>query len=82
MSTSLVGLSSSDVVYAQQAATHVTITLNGITVHVEIDGKKKGLNVVNINFIDKKHYHSLKSKLTNSPQHVATILFHFKALLF
>ena len=69
MSASLIGLSSSDVAYAQQAATHVTITLDGITAHAEIDAKS-GLNVVNINFINMKHYNSLKSKLTNSPQRV------------
>ena len=68
MCTSLTGLSSSDVAYAQQAATHVKIAIDNITVCGEIDVSKKELNVINVNFTNKHDYHSLKSKLTSNPQ--------------
>ena len=66
----LTGLSSSDVAYAQQAATHVNITIDNITVCGEIEIKKKQLKVINVNFTDKCDYLSLKSKLTSNPQTV------------
>ena len=68
MSASLTGLSSSDVAYARQAATHVKITVNSITVYAEIDNRRKELNVVIVKFTDRNHYDSLKSKLTSHPQ--------------
>ena len=68
MSASLAGLSSSDVAYAQQAATHVEITVNGIIVCAEIDNRRKELNVVNIKFKNKNYYDSLKSMFTNNSQ--------------
>ena len=45
MSAYLVGLSSSDIVYAQQAATHVEIIVDDTTVCAEIDVSKKELAV-------------------------------------
>ena len=68
MYASLAGLSSSDVAYAQQAATHVNITVDGVTVCAEIDSKRKELNVVNAKFTDINDYYFLKSKLTRNPQ--------------
>ena len=43
---SLVGLSTNDVAYAQQAASDVKIAVDGYTVHAEIDDSKKELDVI------------------------------------
>ena len=68
MYASLAGLSSSNVAYAQQAATCVEITMDGITMCAEIDNKRKELNVINVKFTDKNDNYFLKSKLTRNPQ--------------
>ena len=68
MSVSLIGLSSSDVDYAQQAATHVEITVDDTSVCAEIDHiYKKGLIV---KFKNPDDYSLLKSKLTSCSQTV------------
>ena len=77
----LVGLSSIDVAYVQQAAAHVEITTNGATVQAEISAygvSNKGLDVVNVMFNDKHScYHLLNSKITKqSPVEVHFLLKH------
>ena len=64
---SLDGLSSSDVAYAQQAATHADITVDGITVRAKLDPKGKKLEVINVEF-SIKDYQFLKSKLAKTSQ--------------
>ena len=77
---SLVGLTSNDVVYIEQAATHVVITASGTTVSAEIDNfhvSKKGLEVVNVKFNDEHSFRLLKSKISKqSPHPVHFILKH------
>ena len=63
MSASLVGLSSSDVAYAQQAATHVEITVDGVAVCAEIDVHKKELSV---KFKNPDDYSLLKSSCSQT----------------
>ena len=56
MRGSLRGLESNDVVYIQQAATDVEITVDRVSVHAEInryDVSKKGKDVMNIVFDDE-----------------------------
>jgi len=65
---SLVGLNSSDVAYAQQAATHIKITVGDITAHAEIDVRNKELDAIKVKFKDTRYYRFLKSKLTSNPQ--------------
>ena len=43
---SLAGLNTNDVAYAQQAASDVKITLDGYTVHADMDANKKELDVI------------------------------------
>ena len=70
MCTSLTGLSSSDVAYARQAATHVKIRVGNISVQGEISSvSRKKLDVINVDFTPND-YHSLKSQLTSNPQTV------------
>ena len=69
MRGSLVGLDSNDVVYVQQAATDVEITVDRTTVYAEIaryDVSKKGKDVLHIIFDDENSYLRLKSKLQNT----------------
>jgi len=75
---SLAGLSSSDVAYAQQAATRIKITIGDITACAEIDVHNKELDVIKVKFTDRKDFRSLKSKLTSNPQtlHICFILKH------
>ena len=83
MRTSLTGLNSSDVAYAQQAATHVKIAVGNIIVCGEIKVSVKEVDIINVNFTHND-YHSLKSQLTSNPQTVAVhfVLKHsyFKSL--
>jgi len=74
MCGSLVGLDSNDVAYVQQAATHVEITVDRITVCAEISHcsvRNRGYDVVNISFGDKNCYHCLKSKINKKSQKVS-----------
>ena len=63
---SLMGLTSNDVVYIEQAATHVEITASGTTISTEIANygvSNKGLEVVNVKFNGEHSFHLLKSKI-------------------
>ena len=67
----LVGLNSNDVVYAQQAATAVEITVDS-TLIAKADITKYGVNnkgkdEVNIKFRDKQQFYRLKTKNDTSP---------------
>ena len=77
---SLVGLTSNDVAYVEQAATHVEITASGATVSAKIGNvgvSKKGYEVVNVQFNDEHSFDLLKSKITKkSPLPVHFILKH------
>ena len=73
MCASLTGLNSSDVAYAQQAATHVKIAVGNIIVCGEIKVSVKEVDVINVNFTHND-YHSLKSRLISNPQ---TVLAYF-----
>ena len=67
----MVGLSSNDVAYVEQAATHVKITVSGTTVIAEIcdyDVSNKGLDVVKVKFTDEHSYDFLKSNITKQTQ--------------
>ena len=67
MCGSLVGLSSTDVAYVQQAATHVDIIANGTAVQAIIKYygvSNSGLDVVNIKFENKSSYSFLKSRIS------------------
>ena len=79
MCGSLVGLSSNDVAYVEQSATHVDITASQTTVCAKISNygvSNKGLDVVNVQFDDEYSYYLLKSKITNSTVPVHFILKH------
>ena len=77
---SMMGLSSNDVAYVEQAATHVEITASGTTACAEISNysvSKKGLDVVTVEFDNEYNYHLLKSKITkHTPVPVHFILKH------
>ena len=77
---SVVGLSSNDVSYVEQAATHVEITASGTTEYAEISNysvSKKGFDVVTVKFDNEYNYHLLKSKITKyTPVPVHFILKH------
>ena len=67
----MVGLSSDDVAYSQQAATEVAITVGCTIVFADIAKhgvSKKGLDVVNIKFKDQKGFELLKSEIKNKSQ--------------
>ena len=73
----MVGLSSNDVAYAQQAATHIEITTRETTVCAEIINytvSNKGLDVVNAKFENEHSYHLLSSKVTKKSP---TVFVHF-----
>ena len=73
------GLSSNDVAYVEQAATHVEITASNTIIHAEISNygvNNKGLDVVNVQFDDEYSYVLLKSKITNPMVPVHFILKH------
>ena len=60
------GLNSNDVSYAQQAATHVEITIDRTIVSAEITNysvSKKGSDVVNVLFHDSERFYLFKSKI-------------------
>ena len=76
---SLVGLSSNDIAYVQQAATHVDISAGQTTVCAKISNygvSNKGLDVVNVTFDDEYSYYLLKSKITNQAVPVQFVLKH------
>ena len=61
----LTGLQSSDIVYVQQAATHVEIKVGQITVSAEIihcSTRGKGLDVLNIEFVNGEVFQHLHRK--------------------
>ena len=63
---SMMGLSSNDVAYVEQAATHVEITASGTTVCAEISNysvSKKGFDVVTVKLDNEHNYRLLKSKI-------------------
>ena len=63
---SLVGLTSNDVVYIEQTATHVEIAASGTTISAEIANygvSNKGLEVVNVRFNGEHSFHLLKLKI-------------------
>ena len=71
MCGSMVGLSSNDVAYVEQAATHANITASGTTVYAKIshyDVSNKGLDVVHIKFNEEHNYDILKSKTKKQTQ--------------
>ena len=63
---SLVGLNTNDVAYAQQAASDVKITLDGYTVHAEMDVNKKELDVIYVKCKRLNDY----ERFTSCPQTV------------
>ena len=68
----VVGLSSDDVAYLQQAAEEVTIATGNTTVHAEIlkyGFSKKGLDVVNIEFGSEEEFGLLRSKIRDKSQY-------------
>ena len=76
---SLVGLSSNDVAYVKQAATHVDITVSGDTISAVIINysvSNSGLDVVNVKFEKKHNYSLLRSKTNLSPVPVHFVLKH------
>ena len=79
MYASMMGLSSNDVAYAQQAATHVEITASGTTVCAEIinytvsNKGRQGLDVINVKFENEHNYRLLSSKVTKK----STVFVHF-----
>ena len=73
---SLVGLSSNGVSYVQQAASHIEITVSGITVYGEIvayDVSKKGSDVMNVKFSDEHSYYLLSDKIAKQ----SSVFVHF-----
>ena len=63
---SLTGLPSGDIAYAQQAATHVEITVGQITASaqiVEYGVSHKGLDVIKIKFDNVEKFYQLKTKI-------------------
>ena len=78
MCGTLVGLSSNDVVYVQQAATDVEITIGQTTVHAEIARytvSKNRQDVVKVIFNDTEDYYRLKSKICLKESR--TVFVHF-----
>ena len=79
MYSSLVGLSSNDIAYVEQSATHVDISAGQTTVCAKISNygvSNKGLDVVNVTFDDEYSYYLLKSKITNQAVPVRFVLKH------
>ena len=81
MCGSLVGLDSNDLVYIQQAATNVEITIDRTTVRAEIvrySVSKKGQDVINVTFDDddENAYYCLKSKVYKKAES-RTVFVHF-----
>ena len=67
MCGSLVGLSSNEVAYAQQAASHVQITVGNITAQAEIttyNVSSKGSDVINVRFYAEDRFSLLHFKIT------------------
>ena len=78
MCGTLVGLDSNDVVYVQQAATDVEITVGRTTVRAEIANytvSKKGQDVVKVIFKDEEDYYRLKPKVDKTKS--ITVSVHF-----
>ena len=81
MRGSLRGLDSNDVVYIQQAATDVEITVDRVSVNAEIkryDVSKKGKDVMNIVFDDEDSYYRLKSKVAKKRSQTVSVHFNLK----
>ena len=79
MYSSLVGLSSNEIAYVEQSATHVDISAGRTTVCAKISNygvSNKGLDVVNVTFDDEYSYYLLKSKITNQAVPVRFALKH------
>ena len=76
---SLVGLSSNDVAYVEQSATHVDISAGRTTVCAKISNygvSNKGVDVVNVTFDNEYSYYLLKSKITTQEVPVQFVLKH------
>lgn len=81
MRGSLIGLDSNDVVYVQQAANDVEITVDRVSVHADIsryDVSKKGKDVMNIVFDDEHSYYRLKSKVAKRRSQIVSVHFNLK----
>ena len=81
MCGTLVGLDSNDVVYVQQAATDVEITIGRTTVRAEIANytvSKKGQDVVKVIFDDEEGYYRLKSKIYKKESRNVSVHFVLK----
>ena len=81
MCGTLVGLDSNDVVYVQQAATHVEITIGRTTVRAEIAHytvSKKGRDVVKVIFEDEEDYYHLKPKIDKTKSRTVSVYFVLK----
>ena len=81
MRGALVGLDSNDVVYVQQAATNVDITIDRTTVQAEIahySVSKKGQDVVNVTFDVENDYYRLKSKVYKKADRMVSVHFILK----
>ena len=81
MCGTLVGLDGNDVVYVQQAATDVEITIGRTTVRAEIANytvSKKGQDVVKVIFDDEEGYYRLKSKIYKKESRNVSVHFVLK----
>ena len=64
---SLIGLSTNDVAYVQQAAIDVRITVDGYTVYAEIDINKKELDVIYVKCKNSEDYSLFTGRLRTVP---------------